>query len=111
MRLSLKFMLLSGMLFQSMVPMAAFAVDPQPDAAHGEILAQKWCIHCHIISSSQKSSVSIGAPSFAAIANRPDENPKWISNFLQAPHPPMPDPQLSRSEINDLIAYIRSQRN
>ena len=111
MHITYKSAAMASLLIQLLAPMSAHAVDPQPDPAYGELLAQKWCARCHVVNSAQKNAVSVGAPSFAAIANRPGQDQKkWISNFLQSPHPPMPDPQLSRRDINDLIAYIRGQR-
>ena len=76
------------------------------DARHGATIAQRWCAECHVVSGEQASAFA-DAPSFGDIARRrPDR--KEIANFLANPHPPMPDMHLSRSEIDDIVTYIRS---
>jgi len=83
----------------------AFAAD----ARKGEILAQRWCSTCHVVSSGQQQGTA-QAPPFSAIASRPDFNETTIAYFLLTPHPRMPDMNLSRSEAADLAAYIKTQR-
>jgi cytochrome c1 len=46
-------------------------------------------------------------PGFATIAHK-QLPPKQLKTFLIDPHPKMPDLNLTRSEIEDIIAYIRS---
>ena len=76
------------------------------DARHGAVIAKRWCAACHVVSSDQ-TSASADAPSFADIARRrPDK--KEIAQFLIEPHPPMPNMHLSRKEIDDIVTYIRS---
>jgi mono/diheme cytochrome c family protein len=83
----------------------AFAADPHK----GEILAQRWCSTCHVVSSGQQQGTA-QAPPFSAIASKPDFNETTIAYFLLTPHPRMPDMNLSRSEAVDLAAYIKMQR-
>jgi hypothetical protein len=45
------------------------------------------------------------------IANLPRRDAAYLRTFLTAPHPPMPPFQISRTDINDLVAYIVSLRN
>lgn len=75
------------------------------DVQQGAKLAQRWCASCHAIAPSQDKA-SADAPSFASIsaARKVPE----IQGFLQQSHPSMPDMNLSRSEIADLIAYMQS---
>lgn len=75
------------------------------DAKRGETIAKRWCASCHVVSAAQ-TSASADAPSFAEVAQRKDK--RQITNFLIAPHPPMPDMHLSRKEIDDISTYIRS---
>jgi hypothetical protein len=35
----------------------------------------------------------------------------WLSGFLAEPHPPMPNFNLTRQEIQDLVAYFESFRS
>ncbi len=83
-------------------PLCAFAVD----AAKGEIVAKRWCAACHLVSSDQKLA-KLDMPSFATIARRklPSEE---LTAFLTNSHPKVPNMNLSRSEIEDVIAYIGS---
>jgi len=79
------------------------------DADNGSRLAQRWCASCHIVSSSQ-SKGSDTTPSFASIAHRADFNVEKLAFFLLDPHPKMPNMSLTRSEAEDLAAYIATQR-
>lgn len=83
----------------------AFAADVNK----GETLAKRWCASCHVISSMQSQGTA-QAPPFSATASKPDFNERTIAFFLLAPHPPMPDMSLSRSEAADLAAYIATQK-
>ena len=76
------------------------------DARHGGAISQRWCAECHVVSGDQSSAFA-DAPSFGDIARRRTDR-KEIANFLANPHPPMPDMHLSRSEIDDIVTYIRS---
>jgi len=75
------------------------------DAEHGGVVAGRWCAACHVVTKNQKSA-NADAPSFFDVAQRLDN--KHIANFLVAPHPPMPNMSLTRKEIDDIVAYIRS---
>ncbi|HMF24238.1 MAG TPA: c-type cytochrome [Pseudolabrys sp.] len=79
------------------------------DARKGETLARRWCASCHIVSSDQQRGTT-QSPPFSAIANTPGFNQATLAFFLLAPHPRMPDMNLSRSEASDLAAYIAMQK-
>jgi mono/diheme cytochrome c family protein len=89
-----------AMLVLFALPVCAFAAD----AAQGEIIAKRWCAACHLVSPEQTRAVA-DVPSFAAIARTklPAES---LKAFLSDPHPKMPDMSLTRSEIEDIVAYI-----
>lgn len=76
------------------------------DAAHGKRIAERWCATCHVVTSAQTRAM-VDAPSFADVARR-RADAKALANFLVDPHPKMPDMHLSRREIDDIVAYIRS---
>ncbi len=76
------------------------------DAQKGAVIAKRWCASCHVVSKDQ-TSANADAPSFFDIAQRRTDR-KQLGNFLVDPHPPMPDMHLSRKEIDDIVAYIRS---
>ncbi len=75
------------------------------DVANGKKLAQRWCSACHVVSPDQ-TRAQADSPSFENIARRYDS--ARLTRFLAAPYPRMPDMGLSRNEIADLVAYIRS---
>jgi len=78
------------------------------DAANGARLAQQWCANCHVINDSGPSArLPQGPPSFRVAAGR--LNSGELRAFLSHPHGAMPNLALSRTEIDDLIAYIESQ--
>ena len=78
------------------------------DAANGKALATRWCAACHVIASDQQRG-STQAPPFSAIANKTGFDAGRLALFLLEPHPKMPNMNLSRSEANDLAAYISIQ--
>ncbi len=79
------------------------------DAQEGGRLAEQWCASCHAISPKQ-SRATTQAPPFSEIAKSPGFDAPKVAYFLLAPHPRMPDMNLSRSEAVDLAAYIGTQR-
>jgi mono/diheme cytochrome c family protein len=75
------------------------------DSANGQRLAERWCAECHVIAPGQQRA-SDAVPTFAQIARRFDETA--LATFLANPHHSrMPNLSLSRSEIADLVAYIK----
>ena len=79
------------------------------NARSGETLAQRWCATCHIIASDLQSGTT-KAPPFSTIAGRPNFNETVLAFVLLAPHPRMPEMNLSRKEADDLAAYIKTQK-
>ncbi|HUZ74593.1 MAG TPA: cytochrome c [Stellaceae bacterium] len=76
------------------------------DADAGRVLAQTWCANCHVVGGATQGQDA--APPLAAIAQRRGQDPNWLRAWLTAPHPPMPNLNLSRAEIEDLVAYLAS---
>jgi cytochrome c2 len=83
------------------LPVCALAAD----AERGEIIAKRWCAACHLVSSDQTRANS-DAPSFSSIARK--KSTEKLTAFLTDPHPKMPDMNLTRGEIADIVAYIKS---
>ena len=75
----------------------------------GRQLAERWCASCHVVGPGQREA-SADVPTFASIARREDLSESFLVAFLTTPHPPMPNMNLSRQEIADVLAYIRSLR-
>src|SRR5690606_11933035 len=80
------------------------------NAEQGRRLAERWCSSCHLVGPGQREA-SADVPTFAAIGRRNDLPESLLAAFLTTPHPPMPDMTLSRQEIADVLAYIRSLRD
>ncbi len=83
---------------------AAMAGDPMA----GADLAKRWCTSCHATGNSVAAR-DIG-PSFVTIANDPDRTDDRLRAWLVDPHPPMPNPGLTRLEIENVIAYLATLR-
>jgi mono/diheme cytochrome c family protein len=81
-----------------------------PDIADGKAIAGKLCVGCHLIDQTSGGATAADVPSFPSVANRPRQSIDVLSNWLMAPHAPMPDPHLTRKEIRDLAGYIISLR-
>ena len=73
---------------------------------NGERLAHRWCAACHVVSATQRQVTTDQAPPFASIAKTPDFDAGKIALFLLDPHPKRPDMGLSRTDSQDLAAYI-----
>ncbi len=92
-----------------LVPRPSHALD---DLANGKRLATQWCASCHLVTPDQKQAKA-DVPPFMTIANRGEEEllrlPLFLANPAHSkPGTQMPDFNLSRQAIADLVAYIRS---
>ncbi len=88
---------------------AASVRAAESEVAAGAQLAKRWCAACHIVSANQNGSVPQGPPSFVSVA-RSGLGADRLRAFLSHPHGAMPDLALTRSEIDELAAYIGSLR-
>ncbi len=79
------------------------------DAAAGRAVAQTWCANCHTVEARPVTSAD-QAPGFMVIANRPGLTADGLRAFLSTPHGRMPDLSLSRTDIDNAIAYLLSLR-
>ena len=99
---------LTARLFIFLLAMSAAAECFAADSSRGHELARRWCSVCHLISADQPLTFSF-APTFADIAERPLTT-RDLATRLLAPHKQMPDRALSRSEAEDIAAYIKTLR-
>jgi cytochrome c len=76
------------------------------DVARGQALAKAWCVSCHIVD--RKGTGTDVAPPFPKIADNGTPDQRDPKAFLAAPHPPMPDFNLARQQIEDIVAYLDS---
>jgi cytochrome c2 len=77
------------------------------DPRSGQIIAERWCASCHLVAQDQVRAID-GVPTFAEVARREDVTADGLRAFLSSPHPQMPDMALTRDEIRDLVAYIKT---
>ena len=75
------------------------------DAQQGEKIARRWCADCHIVANDQKQASADVAPFADAARHKTNAE---LAAFLTDPQPKMPDMSLTREEIGDLVAYMRS---
>jgi mono/diheme cytochrome c family protein len=96
---------LSGPAVAFLLAGAVPAAAQMGDAYRGSALAQAWCASCHVIGSKGSGRAADMAPPFPAVAGKPiSDLAAWISRE----HTRMPNFNLGRREIDDLVAYIRS---
>lgn len=93
------------------LPIAALAVSATAaqaggDAERGRVLAERWCTSCHVVADDVAGG-TIG-PAFSAMIHLRGRSEEQLKGRIIAPHDPMPDFNLSRREIDDIIAYIAS---
>lgn len=100
--MSRRLLVLAGFVLASAT--AALSLD---DPANGKQLAEQWCANCHAVAPNQ-ASASADVPPFIEIAHRRSAEIQRLRYFLLDPHPVMPNFNLTRQEIDDLIAYISS---
>ncbi len=90
---------------------STFAQDIVAGASDkGATLADRLCTNCHLSDDTTRSAVPAGIPTFRGIANKPGQTGMHIVGVLMAPHPPMPNINLSRDEIGDIVAYLQTLR-
>ena len=85
------------------------AYPARADADSGAQLARQWCANCHVIGNNSAGPVPQGPPSFQMIAHS-GLTVDQLRAFLSHPHGAMPDLSLTRTEIDELIAYINTFR-
>jgi mono/diheme cytochrome c family protein len=87
---------------------SAAAAQTVGDAEEGGRLARQWCAHCHVVGPGIPGGDT--APPFAAVARLTSTTALSLRVYLQTPHRRMPDWSLTRTETDNLIAYILSLR-
>ena len=76
----------------------------------GRVMAERWCMSCHVVERTQDAGVANGVPTFSAIAAKPTTTEDSLRGMLSQPHGRMPDFSLGRREQDALIGYILSLR-
>jgi cytochrome c len=80
------------------------------NAVEGGRIAERWCSSCHVAGnhSAGRSAGTDAVPTLESIAKDPRRSPDWLRQWLSDPHPPMPNPHLTRTEIEDVVSYLQS---
>ena len=103
-------LMLGSSLLTALLAATAAAQTMNGDAKKGQELAQNWCSDCHAVDA-QHAEAHNGAPSFLSIAQMPSATSISLHVFLQTPHERMPNFQLTKTQIDDVVAYILSLKN
>ena len=105
-----KFLLTTIMVVATSLYLATGSAQAQKsgDAMRGSTLAESWCKSCHIIDKRGTGTAMDSAPPFPVIAHDPKKTPAYMQRWLSTSHAQMPNFNLGRREIVDLIAYIKS---
>lgn len=74
----------------------------------GETVARAWCADCHAMPGAPAGASDV-ASSFSAIARGDLDMPGFL-RALADPHPVMPDPGLSREQVDAVWAWVESLR-
>jgi mono/diheme cytochrome c family protein len=99
-RLRLQAALLLVTLSSAGVP--AYAGDP----VEGRRIAERWCSSCHVAPGGGGGTDAV--PTLESIARDPSHDSGWLRQWLNDPHPPMPNIHLSHSEIENVVAYLQT---
>src|SRR5512132_2075990 len=75
------------------------------DPVSGKDIAGRWCAQCHLVDGGRARGA---APTLTAIARDVSWTDDRLAAFLTKPHGGMRGFSLSRQEIENLVAYIRS---
>jgi cytochrome c len=94
-----------------MCPASAQTGSPGEDVRNGARLAGALCSNCHDVGTGTAERMLADVPGFAEIASRPGASAERLENFILVPHPAMPEVQLSRDELADIVAYILSLKS
>lgn len=98
-----------GVLLAAAILAVAWPALAQTES-EGHALAARWCASCHLVDRDARSGAD-AAPPFRALANDPAYTPARLQGWLADPHPPMPNLNLARREIDTIVAYISSLRD
>ena len=85
---------------------AAAPAGAQGDPEVGRELALSWCTSCPVVD--LEGHGADAGPALPALLGGGQRTPDELRGWLAAPHPPMPNFDLSRQEIEDLISYLES---
>jgi mono/diheme cytochrome c family protein len=80
------------------------------DKSKGRVFAQAICAECHAVMPTDAASPRTDAAPFRAIANTPGMTELALAVWLKTPHKNMPNLIIGNDDMENVIAYIISQR-
>jgi mono/diheme cytochrome c family protein len=80
----------------------AWAGDP----VEGHKVAERWCSSCHVTGDRGEGTDAV--PTLERIARERRNDAGWLRQWLNDPHPPMPNLHLSHAEIENVVAYLQT---
>lgn len=92
--------------FAALVLLAHSTSAFSADAQHGKLFARRVCALCHVVADGQRPG-DPDAPSFRSIPESPQFHEKGAALLLEK-HPKMPNLALTQTELDDVVAYIKS---
>ena len=87
-----------------------FGLAHGADISAGGNLARTLCVNCHVVDpgAATQQKMTVGIPSFQAIAEKRGQTEDNLKLFILKPHAPMPEMQLTTHELDNLAGYIMS---
>jgi mono/diheme cytochrome c family protein len=113
-------LLLVASWFTSLSAFAGTGVSHTPELSRGEHVARLVCSACHVVARDQEYPpiLAEATPSFVDIANRPGVSAQSLQHFVTSTHwddqkspMAMPNPMLSKKDVQAVAQYILSLRN
>lgn len=92
--------------FLALMVAATPAARAAGDHVRGAAIAQQWCSACHATETTTGGTDA--APPWGQIALDPAKDDEYLKAFLRNPHPAMRHIPLTATDIDDLVAYIRT---
>jgi cytochrome c len=85
---------------------ASGALAQPADPETGREIAERWCTSCHVVTPGGPGADA--GPPLPELMRGGQRTADELRGWLAAPHPPMPDLDLTRQEIEDIVAYLES---
>jgi mono/diheme cytochrome c family protein len=76
------------------------------DPEAGRDIVRSWCTACHVVD--LEGTGTDAGPALPSLLAGQQRSADEIRGWLADPHPPMPNLNLSRQEIDDILAYLES---
>ena len=103
--------LMAGLALPAAAQTPAAPASGEGDKVAGLEIARTWCANCHVVEEHPAKATASSVPTFAAIADRPGITADGLRAILAVPHGNMPSLSLTRNEVDNVIAYLLSQKD